>query len=181
VIAHIFSQKWTDIRYFARSFRNTFSENKFSKITWKIYRIFLLANIAACRSYLSAATTFSERTKAISMISLAQVLGFVFGPAFQAMVVPLGNEGVWLIPNKLKLNMYTATGWINVILSVINFLLFLPAIFKEHRIAVKEAMLRQGKDNEEDTWKHHKPDYLAAWTLIVAFFVLVFNFMLLET
>lgn len=68
------------------------------------------ANVAACRSYLSAATKYSERTKAVSMISLAQVLGFVVGPAIQAAVVPLGDEGVWLIVDKLKLNMYTATG-----------------------------------------------------------------------
>lgn len=44
------------------------------------------------------------------MISLAQVLGFVIGPAIQAAVVPLGDEGVWLVTHKLKLNMYTATG-----------------------------------------------------------------------
>lgn len=34
---------------------------------------------------------------------------------------------------------------------------------------------------EKDTWKAIKPDYLASWTLICAFFVLVFNFVLLET
>jgi len=34
---------------------------------------------------------------------------------------------------------------------------------------------------EKETWKAIKPDYLASWTLICAFFVLVFNFVLLET
>jgi len=34
---------------------------------------------------------------------------------------------------------------------------------------------------EEDTWKQVRPDYLSTWTLICAFFVLVFNFVLLET
>lgn len=139
------------------------------------------ASIAACRSYLSAATRFSERTKAVSMISLAQTLGFVFGPAIQAAVVPLGKKGVWLIPQKLKLNMYTAAGWINVFFSVCNVYLFLPSVFKEHKIAAREAMLKQGKEREEDTWKQYKPDYFATWTLLVSFFVLVFNFMLLET
>ncbi|GLV43714.1 Cln7 [Carabus blaptoides fortunei] len=139
------------------------------------------ANIAVCRSYLSAATKISERTGAVSMVSLAQVLGFVIGPALQAAVVPLGDIGVWLVPNKLKLDMYTAAGWINVIMGVLNFCMFLPAVFKEHRIAAKEAMMLQGKVSEEDTWKANKPDYLSSWTLIVAFFVLVFNFMLLET
>lgn len=51
------------------------------------------ANIAVCRSYLSAATTLKERTESVSMMSLAQVLGFVFGPAIQAAVTPLGDEG----------------------------------------------------------------------------------------
>ncbi|KAB0801874.1 hypothetical protein PPYR_04060 [Photinus pyralis] len=139
------------------------------------------ANIAACRSYLSAATRLSERTQAVSMISLAQVLGFVIGPAIQSAVVPLGDKGVWLIPGKLKLNMYTAAGWISVFLSIFNFVCFLPFIFKEHKIAIREAMHKHGKNDEKSIWKGHKVDYLAAWTLLVAFFGLGFNFMLLET
>ncbi|KAK9693120.1 Major Facilitator Superfamily [Popillia japonica] len=139
------------------------------------------ASIAACRSYLSAATTVDERTTAVSMISLFQVLGFIIGPALQAVVVPLGSEGVWLVYNRLRLNMYTASGWINVFLSILNFCCFFPAIFKERRIAAKEAMQQQGVTTEKETWKGTKPDYLSAWTLIVAFFVIVFNFMLLET
>lgn len=35
-----------------------------------------LANIAVARSYLSAATKFVERTHAVSMVSLAQVMWF---------------------------------------------------------------------------------------------------------
>ncbi|KAH1022325.1 hypothetical protein HUJ04_011746 [Dendroctonus ponderosae] len=152
---------------------------------WMLWSRFLVgvssANVAACRSYLSAATKYSERTKAVSMISLAQVLGFVVGPAIQAAVVPLGDEGVWLIVDKLRLNMYTATGWINVFLTLVNIYLFFPNVFREHKIAAKEAMLKQGKNDEKSTWKGSNPDYFAAWTLIVAFFVMVFNFMLLET
>ncbi|CAG9822815.1 unnamed protein product [Phaedon cochleariae] len=152
---------------------------------WMLWSRFLVgvssANIAACRSYLSAATRYSERTKAVSMISLAQVLGFVIGPAIQAAVVPLGGEGTWLIKNHLKLNMYTASGWINVFLSLLNIYLFFPKVFKEHRIAVKEAMLKHGKNNVHETWKEETPNYFSAWSLIVAFFVIVFNFMLLET
>ncbi|XP_066999586.2 major facilitator superfamily domain-containing protein 8 [Anabrus simplex] len=139
------------------------------------------ANIAVCRSYLSAATTLKERTGAVSMVSLAQVLGFVVGPGLQAAVTPLGNDGMDLIPGILKLNMYTAAGWINVVMGVLNFIMFLPAIFHEHRIAAREAMINQGMESEEATWKQVRPDYVSAWTLISAFFVLVFNFVLLET
>lgn len=115
------------------------------------------------------------------MVSLAQVLGFIVGPALQTAVVPMGDDGVWLIPNRLKLDMYTAAGWINVFMGILNFCMFLPFFFKEHRIAAKEAMIKHGKESEEATWKAIKPDYISSWTLIIAFFVLVFNFMLLET
>ncbi|XP_044739182.1 major facilitator superfamily domain-containing protein 8 [Chrysoperla carnea] len=152
---------------------------------WMLYARFLVgvssANIAVCRSYLSAATRNTERTYAVSIISLAQVLGFIVGPGLQAAVVPLGDEGVDLIPGQLKLNMYTAAGWINVILGFVNFCLYLPMFFKEHKIAAREAMLKQGAESEKAAWKALKPDYFSAWTLIITFFVLVFNFMLLET
>lgn len=77
--------------------------------------------------------------------------------------------------------MYTAAGWINVILSLLNVYLFFPSVFVERRIAAREAMLKQGKATEKETWKQYKPDYFATWTLLVAFFTIVFNFMLLET
>ncbi|XP_003706792.1 CLN7/MFS domain-containing 8 [Megachile rotundata] len=137
------------------------------------------ANIAVARSYLSAATKFAERTHAVSMVSLAQVLGFVVGPGLQAAVTPLGENGFYFI--NLPINMYTMTGWINVIMGVLNFALFLPWNFTEYRIAIREAMRNEGKQTEEETLRSIKPDYVATWTLICAFFVLVFNFVLIET
>ncbi|KNC30590.1 hypothetical protein FF38_11972, partial [Lucilia cuprina] len=152
---------------------------------WMLVSRFLIgvssANIAVCRSYLSAATRLSERTKAVSMVSLAQVLGFIIGPGLQALVTPLGSDGyVWLWGG-MVFNMYTACGWINVVMSVGNFIMFLPSIFEERKVAAREIMIMQGKSSEKETWKSIKPDYISAWTLIVAFFVLVFNFVLLET
>lgn len=135
------------------------------------------ANIAVCRSYLSAATTLKERTNSVSMMSLAQVLGFVVGPALQALVTPLGPEGSEYFG--LKINMYTASGWSNVLLGAINFILFLPYFFKDRRVAAKEQMFLQGKATEKETWKSTKTDYATSWTLILSFFVIVFNFVLL--
>ncbi|GBP01842.1 Major facilitator superfamily domain-containing protein 8 [Eumeta japonica] len=151
---------------------------------WMLASRFLIgvssANIAVCRSYLSAATRLSERTKAVSMVSLAQVLGFIIGPGLQAVVTPLGSEGyVWLWGG-MVFNMYTACGWINVVMSVGNFIMFLPTIFEERKIAAREIMVMQGKSSEKETWKSIKPDYVSAWTLIVAF-CFSFNFVLLET
>ncbi|XP_014217361.1 major facilitator superfamily domain-containing protein 8-like, partial [Copidosoma floridanum] len=136
-------------------------------------------NIAAARSYLSAATKYKERTSAVSMVALMQVLGFVVGPALQAAVTPLGDETRILMG--LPMNMYTAAGWINALLGILNFVFFLPCCFTERNIAAKEAMRDQGKQSEEETWKSVRTDYLAAWSVICAFFVLVFNFVLLET
>ncbi|XP_043262988.1 major facilitator superfamily domain-containing protein 8 isoform X1 [Colletes gigas] len=136
------------------------------------------ANIAVARSYLSAATKFVERTHAVSMVSLAQVLGFVVGPGLQAAVTPLGENGFYVM--NLPVNMYSMTGWINVVMGVLNIVLFLPWNFKERRIALRDAMQNEGKATEEETLKSVKPDYVASWTLICAFFVLTFNFLLLE-
>lgn len=140
------------------------------------------ANIAVARSYLSAATRFSERTHAVSMVSLAQVLGFVVGPALQAAVTFLGPQGFYIFG--LPINMYTSVGWINVLLGILNFLLFLPGNFTEHKIAAREALKEQNDSNElseESSWKSRKIDYVASWTLICAFLVFVFNFVLIET
>ncbi|XP_011301992.1 major facilitator superfamily domain-containing protein 8 [Fopius arisanus] len=136
------------------------------------------ANIALTRSYLSAATVLAEKIQAVSMVSLAQVLGFAVGPALQAAVTPIG-KGFTLLG--LPINMYTAPGWLNVIMGIANFVLFLPYFFKERHIATREAMRDLGKVTEKEAWKAYKPDYLGAWSLILAFGILVFNFILLET
>lgn len=151
---------------------------------WMLFSRFLIgvssANIAVARSYLSAATTIEERTGAVSMVSLAQVLGFIVGPALQAAVTPFGDEG-YILWGFLPIDMYTAAGWINVLMGITNLCLFLPVFFKERKVAAKEIMILQGKSTERETWKAIKPDYVSAWTLVGAFFVLVFHFVLLET
>lgn len=88
------------------------------------------ANSALCRAYLSDATRLRERTEAVSMASLAQVLGYIVGPALQAVVTPLGERGVDILSGALTINMYTAAGWINALLALGNICLFLPCVFK---------------------------------------------------
>lgn len=70
------------------------------------------------------------------------MLGFVVGPGLQMVVSPLGDDGFTLMG--LPMNMYTAAGWINVLMGILNFALFLPWNFKERKIAAKEAMRDQG-------------------------------------
>ncbi|XP_041979710.1 major facilitator superfamily domain-containing protein 8 [Aricia agestis] len=137
------------------------------------------ANVAVARSYLSAATLAGERTRAVAGASLAQVLGFVVGPALQAAAAPLGPGPAYTAAPRL--DMYTAAGWANVLLGLVNLVCFLPFCFTEHKIAAREAMLLRGKETEKEALAELKPDLVSSWTLVGAFFVLVFNFVLLET
>lgn len=62
----------------------------------------------------------------------------------QAAVTPLGVKGKVIWEGYITLNMYTAAGWINVLLGIVNVLLFLPYFFTERQIAAKEAMILSG-------------------------------------
>lgn len=134
-------------------------------------------SIAVCSSYASAASTLSERTKSMSLLTFAQVFGFVIGPALQACFTPLGSDGFVFMG--MAINMYTAGVWLTVLLGSINLILFLPYFFKDRRVAAKEQMILQGKSVEKETWKSLKLDYVSCCTLIFACFVIVFNFVLL--
>lgn len=70
-------------------------------------------------------------------------LNFVAFLAIQASVTPLGDTGV-IAFGFLPLNMYTAAGWVNVLLGLINLILLSPCVFVERPIAAKEAMLLTG-------------------------------------
>jgi MFS transporter, ceroid-lipofuscinosis neuronal protein 7 len=138
------------------------------------------ANIVICRSYVASATTLKERTKSMSYLTLAQTLGFIFGPLIQGIFTPLGSQSITLL-NKIHINMYTAPAWSNVLLGLFNIFLFLPLMFQDKRIAARENMLLHGKQSEKEAWKSVKPDYLVSWALIFSLFLFVFNFVLLES
>ncbi|XP_047990206.1 major facilitator superfamily domain-containing protein 8 isoform X2 [Leguminivora glycinivorella] len=148
------------------------------------------ASVAVARAYLSAATTVAERTRAVAAVSLAQVLGFVVGPALQAAAAPLGAGAPYAAaawgeggaPDlRPRLDMYTAPAWLNAALGAINLALLLPCTFKERKIAAREAMLAHGKGSEAEALAALRPDRVSSWTLVLAFFVLNFSFVLLET
>lgn len=102
------------------------------------------------------------------------------GPSLQGIFTPIGSEG-FVFLKIFHINMYTAPGWVNVFLGIINFFLFLPFVFRDRRVAAREQMILHGKESEKETWKLIKPDYLVSWTLIFSLFVFVFNFVLLES
>lgn len=135
------------------------------------------AGVAVARSYLSAATLLSERTRAVAGVSLAQVLGFAAGPALQAAAAPLGPGPPLELCSPLQLDMYTAAGWAGAALSVLNFVLLLPWCFRERPIAAREAVRASASTVARPPRAHRA----GAWTLAVAFFLLVCTFVLLET
>lgn len=77
--------------------------------------------------------------------------------------------------------MYTAPGWVNFFLGLLNFALFLPFVFQDRRVAAREQMILHGQETEKEACKSIKPDYLTSWALIFSLFVFVFNFVLLES
>lgn len=116
----------------------------------------------------------------MSYLTLAQTLGFIFGPLLQGVFTPLGSDGFKMFFN-LPLSMYTAPGWFNVILGILNLILFFPRFFQDRRIAAREQMLLHGMETEKETWKQNKPDYHVAYALLFSLFVFTFNFVLLES
>lgn len=137
------------------------------------------ANIAVCRSYIAAATKVDERTFALSMASLAQVAGFIVGPLLQALFTMLG-EG-FIIFDTFPLSMYTAPGWVNVVLGIVNMIIFLPQFFSDHNIAVREQMMIQGKNSVKEIRNSTKIDYVVTFSLIFAYFIVSFNLVILES
>lgn len=137
------------------------------------------ASDAVCFSYISAATKIDERTHALSMASLAQVVGFIVGPLLQAAFSAIG-DGV-ILPGGFHLSMYTSPGYVNILFGIINIILFLPHIFNDHNIAVREQMLVQNKETAEETWRSVKLNYLVVWSLIFSYFIGSFNLVILES
>jgi MFS transporter, ceroid-lipofuscinosis neuronal protein 7 len=138
------------------------------------------ANIAVSRSYISTATKLDERTGALSMASLAQVSGFIVGPLLQALFTLIGKDGIKIL-GSVHLSMYTAPGFLCVLLGALNIILYLPNMFEDHNISVREQMFLQGKETAKETWKTIKLDYIVVWSLIFAYFIVSFNLVILES
>jgi ceroid-lipofuscinosis MFS transporter 7 len=113
------------------------------------------------------------------MASLAQVTGFIVGPLLQAGFTAIGDG--FVLPGGLRISMYTAPGWANVILGIANICLFLPRVFEDHNIAVREQMMLQGKESTKDTYSKVKIDYVVTCALIFSYFIVAFNLVILES
>jgi ceroid-lipofuscinosis MFS transporter 7 len=95
-------------------------------------------NAAVCRSYVSVATTQSERIGAFGIISAAQALGFIIGPVLGLAFVPLGSVGVSVDAIKFNFNMFTGPAYLSVVLAILNILLVV-LFFREFRLIKRKT------------------------------------------
>ncbi|XP_069129882.1 major facilitator superfamily domain-containing protein 8-like [Argopecten irradians] len=134
-------------------------------------------NVAVVRSYVSGATTTRERTGAMASMSACQAVGFIFGPAIQTAMVPIGYPGP-IHTDGLHLDLYTSPAWFSAIVGIINIIL-LAVVFQEHKV-----------DNDEDInfniqsgepLPDYTPDRIAVAASLVLFFFVLFLFTVFET
>ncbi|XP_047739315.1 major facilitator superfamily domain-containing protein 8 isoform X2 [Hyalella azteca] len=77
-------------------------------------------------------------------------------------------------------DLYTAAGWIAALLGLINFVLFMPCIYKEMNIAAREAQMMKDR-LQNSALDYPKPDLWAVFVVLLNFFFVLFLYVLLET
>ncbi|PAA94182.1 hypothetical protein BOX15_Mlig003459g1 [Macrostomum lignano] len=147
-------------------------------------------NGAVIRSFVSGATTVAERTEVMAKVSICQSLGFIVGPAVQAVFTLLGYPGP-VHGAALQINMYTSAGLLSFLMAIGNIVL-IAVFFKEFffetdtmdRSLANPASINSDAAEQlqhQQTDSQTKPDTLAALICIFTFCVLFFNFSTLET
>ncbi|XP_058826805.1 major facilitator superfamily domain-containing protein 8-like [Topomyia yanbarensis] len=148
-----------------------------------VSRVLVGISLITCsiyRSYISAATTVEERTKTTCYLSLAHTAGFLCASVLQPIFSTLGEEG-FRIPGLFRINMHTAVGWFCALLGCINLILMMPCIFKDHNIALKEAMYDGDSLQSKSCWKSLQLRYLPIIQMCVAFALLMFIYAAYQT
>jgi len=138
------------------------------------------------RAAISDATTLGERTTALAHMSLAEGVGFTFGPAVQLLSIPLGDDGIYLPSLKLNLNLYTAPAFICTFVAFINILLILGYyyeycinIYKDMQADSDAASFRRLLDQSRGSW-NIRFDHVAVVIVLFLYFVAQSAFALYE-
>eukprot|EP00794_Sanderia_malayensis_P007058 gene7058-7850_t len=137
---------------------------------------FSTGNVAVCRAFLSESTTLNERVKAFADLSIAQALGFFFGPVMQVAVVPVGKRSYYVKPLRMYIDIFTLPGYLGVIIGIICLIVIL-CYFRETN---NEVLHKEEKD-KQPTGDIAKPDFKAIGVMSIMFFVLLSIFSLNET
>lgn len=136
------------------------------------------ANVVLTRSYVAGATTLKERTVAISIIAASQALGFVVGPVIQAILTAIVPEDVETGISWLRWDKYTSCSWVAATMGLINLVILMPCIFKEHNIAAKEIAMMKSEDKNLVL---PKPNIIGVVGIMFSNFLSLFIFTLIET
>ncbi|XP_058458935.1 major facilitator superfamily domain-containing protein 8-like isoform X2 [Malaya genurostris] len=147
------------------------------KFVLLVSRILIGISMVICaiyRSYMSAATTVAERTRATSYLSLAHTAGLLSASVFQPIISAFGEEGFRIL-GLFRLNMHTAVGWLCALLGCINLILMLPYFFRDQNIAIKEATkAAKGQVQSPEDPKQLESKSLSIALMCVAFALLMF-------
>ncbi|KAM3857633.1 major facilitator superfamily domain-containing protein 8 [Diretmus argenteus] len=161
------------------------TEKKFHLLMARAFVGFGAGNVAVVRSYVAGATSLKERTSAMANMSACQALGFILGPALQACLSFIGENGVTVKIIALQLNMYTAPALLAAAFGIINILLVL-LVLREHRVDDHGKRILAINDASEDTVDisqemEESIDQVAVVTSNALFFIIMFTFAVFET
>ncbi|XP_033742789.1 major facilitator superfamily domain-containing protein 8-like isoform X2 [Pecten maximus] len=134
-------------------------------------------NVAVVRSYVSGATTTRERTGAMASMSACQAVGFIFGPAIQTAMVPVGWPGPIHV-DAFHLDLYTMPAWLSAIVGIVNIIL-LVVVFQEHKVDNDEDI--NYNIQSEERLPDYTPDRIAVSASLILFFFVLFLFTVFET
>ncbi|XP_028285062.1 major facilitator superfamily domain-containing protein 8 [Parambassis ranga] len=161
------------------------NNNKYHMLMSRAFVGFGAGNVAVVRSYVAGATSLKERTGAMANMSACQALGFILGPALQACLSFIGEQGVTLNFIHLQLNMYTSPALLATAFGLINILLVV-LVLKEHRVDDHGRQIRAinytSEDREDISEETEETiDQVAVLTSNILFFVVMFIFAVFET
>ncbi|XP_059211438.1 major facilitator superfamily domain-containing protein 8 [Centropristis striata] len=161
------------------------SSNKFHILVSRAFVGFGAGNVAVVRSYVAGATSLKERTNAMANMSACQALGFILGPALQAGLSFIGENGVTVKVIDLQLNMYTAPALLAALFGVINILLVI-LVLREHRVDDHGRCIRAinySSEDQDDISEESEEsiDQVAVLTSNILFFIVMFIFAVFET
>lgn len=161
------------------------TDNKYHMLMSRAFVGFGAGNVAVVRSYVAGATSLKERTGAMANMSACQALGFILGPALQACLSFIGENGVTVKFLDLQLTMYTTPALLAAAFGLVNILLVL-LVLKEHRVDEDGKHIRSINYTSEETVdildeSVETIDQVAVVTSNVLFFIVMFIFAVFET
>ncbi|XP_071950914.1 major facilitator superfamily domain-containing protein 8-like [Antedon mediterranea] len=124
-------------------------------------------DVALGRTYVSAATTMTERTKAVATLSAAIAVGYIAGPLLQTVFTKIGEEGVTWEAIQFTLNMYTTPVYTSAFLGILNIIL-LALRFKDCPLSFNESDDAEPGENKEANETVVEEENLLDWVAVGA-------------